>query len=127
MGTPSIDTVSHEAVITTNNTPTMIALIAPETGWYGRVAAEIHAYRTSDKSACASFVVRGIAGRIDGTAAVYLTDVYDFESTAGLVTVTASLQTGTYASQSHVLLMATGHLTFELEWHVRTTTMFEAA
>ena len=125
--TPSLDTTSHDAAFTTNDTPTMIAVIVPEGAWYGQVSAVIHAYRTEDKTVCASFVVRGVAKRVSGTASVQLSGMYDFDSTIDLQGVSAELSTGSFGGENHVLLMATGHPTIELEWHVRTTTMFEAA
>lgn len=127
MATPAIDTASYDAVVTSDDTPTIIALIMPETGWYGQVSAVIHAYSTEDKTVCASFVVRGVAKRVSGTATVQLTGMYDFDSTIELQGISAELAPGTYEGGNHVLLMATGHATIELEWHVRTTTMFEAA
>lgn len=127
MGTPSIDTTSHDAVITTDNTPTEIAVIVPDTGWYGQVSAVVHAYSTADKSVCASFVVRGVAERVSAVPAVHLTGMHDFDSTAALAGITAELVTGSHEGANYVLLKATGHETIELEWHVRTTTMFEAA
>jgi hypothetical protein len=127
MATPATDTASYDAVVTSDDTPTMIALIAPEGGWYGRISAIVHAYKTSDKSVCAAFQVDAVAGREGGTPTVYLTDVHNFISTAQLINISGEFAPGAFGGENHVLLMATGHATIELEWHVRTTTMFEAA
>lgn len=126
MGTPTIDLLSHEDANTSDDTPTMIALCMPSPGWHGQVEAVIHAYDPNDDSVCAAFVVRGIAKRVDGVATVHKTGIFDFQSSPALSGITAELSAGTYGGDSHVLLVATGHATIPLEWHIRTTTMFEA-